>query len=1438
VISVAVPADATYLGGQTLDFTVNLTETVIVTGTPALELTLDAGVRNAAYLSGSGSSNLVFRYTVQAGDNDTNGIVCASSVSLDSGTIQDAAGNDALLTFDTPSPTGVLVDTMAPAITSIIRLTPSDQVISGNAVVFQVTFSKAVMELGMNTFVVTPINNSTVAGIVTAVSGGPIVYEVEVTITAGWGDFRLDGVGPSIAFLYASGFNSPNALAFQRWGDLYVANGGDNTVSQVRYDGEVSTFAINLNQPTALATDRYGDLYVANGGDDTVGQVRYDGEVSPFASGFNQPRALAFDDDRNLYVANYGDGSVSKVNDSGDTSTFTTGLDGADSLAFDSSWNLYVGSSTNNLVTRVTSDGITNTFAIGFNQPRALAFDDVGNLFVANYGNGTVSRVTTNGVVTVFAEGFTAPIGLAFDRNSGLYVADQTNGTITRLTPVWINDLAGNAFPGPSFTSGENYTLATTNPTDITLSSSFVNQSSGTNATVGMLTTTDSDSGDIHTYTLVHGTGDTDNGFFSIATNALLVDSSALLAGAYSVRIQTDDGNGGFYEEAFVITVVDDVAPTVVSIVRYSPSGSNIVSGFATWRVTFSEPVTGVELGDFTLTQLGGNGVVFGTSVSGGPSVYDVTVEYIAGVSPMRLDLNALETGIADGATNAISGGYTNSEIYNFDNDGPAVDWVDVPADGNYRAGKSLDVTIHYFENTTVTGTPSIGLAIGSTARSAGYASGSGTRDIVFRYTVQDGDSDTDGIDLESIVALNGGTLQDAAGNNAALEFEHSPTIGVLVDGVAPQIASIIRKTPLEQVVATNSTVFEVTFTKDMIGIGVGSFKVTPTNDSTAIGVVASVSGGPKVFDVTVNVISGAGEFQLVAVDFSVTAFATGLTNPAGLAFDSTGNLYVSSFESDTQTGTVSRVTSDGSISLFATDVHSPFALAFDHAGNLFVSSLNAGIVSQVTSDGTVSVFSTNFLQPAGLAFDSAGDLYVADLESGTVSKVTTNGTVSVFATNLFYPTSLAFDRAGDLYVSQLFGGGIIKMTTNGTASVFATNIPFALALAFDPAGDLYVSQFATGGILKVTTNGMVSVVAVEVAQYFGLAFDSVGQLYLANPATGFITKVTGQPSTDLAGNSTIGLPYASDETYIYKPNGVPTDLALSSSSVNESSSTNATVGTLTTTDADSGDGHTYALVSGAGDANNALFVIEGDVLKVGTNTLVAGDYSVRIQTDDRNGGTYAEAFNIRVADDVSPAITGVAVPANAIYRAGQNLDFTVSFSELVSVTSTPMLSLTIGSTPVSAEYIFGNGSSNLLFRYTVQNGDNDTDGIVLISPLALNGGTIKDAAENNAMLNFTAPTTTGVLVDALAPQIISITRKTPGQQTVLTNTMIFTVTFSENVAGVSPARFAVTPVNGSTVAGTISSVSGGPTIYDVTVTITAGTGEFRLDVPNIQIPN
>ncbi len=88
-------------------------------------------------------------------------------------------------------------------------------------------------------------------------------------------------------------------------------------------------------------------------------------------------------------------------------------------------------------------------------------------------------------------------------------------------------------------------------------------------------------------------------------------------------------------------------------------------------------------------------------------------------------------------------------------------------------------------------------------------------------------------------------------------------------------------------------------------------------------------------------------------------------------------------------------------------------------------------------------------------------------------------------------------------------------------------------------------------------------------------------------------------------------------------------------------------------------------------------------------------------------------------------------------------------------------------------------------------------------------------------------------VVDTTPPQVLSVTRLSPTGQAVSATTVTFRVTYSEAVTLNAPAaaRYAVVPVGGSSITGTVTGVSGTGATRDVAVSITGGTGEFRLRV-------
>jgi sugar lactone lactonase YvrE len=113
----------------------------------------------------------------------------------------------------------------------------------------------------------------------------------------------------------ATGFNAPAGLAFDKQGNLYVANYNSSTIDRVNVDGSRSQFSsgANLKGPIGLVVDASNSLYVANYTSGTVARISPSGVSTIIATGFKQPYYLALDKDGNLYVSQQQDNTVVRV---------------------------------------------------------------------------------------------------------------------------------------------------------------------------------------------------------------------------------------------------------------------------------------------------------------------------------------------------------------------------------------------------------------------------------------------------------------------------------------------------------------------------------------------------------------------------------------------------------------------------------------------------------------------------------------------------------------------------------------------------------------------------------------------------------------------------------------------------------------------------------------------------------------------------------------------------------------------------------------------------------------------------------------------------------------------------------------------------------------------------------------------------------------------
>ena len=303
-------------------------------------------------------------------------------------------------------------------------------------------------------------------------SQGPRISKVDpfglLTNYAGTGGNGFSGDGGAAL---SADFADAGGLAFDRDGNLYVADGLNNRIRRIDRKGIISTVAgsgpsfpdpggfagdggpataARLYSPTDVAFDADGNMYIADAGNNRIRKVDRQGIITTVAgngtAGFsgdggpataanlnlelNNPN-IALDADGNVYVTDGGNGRVREIDKQGIITTIA-GSGGSD----------------------VSSDGGQATDTV-LTHPTGLAFDAEGNLYVATLdvqGNhdSRVRRIDKHGIITTVAgtgalgdvggDGGPAtsanvsnPQGLAFDAEGNLYIADAGNGRVRKV---------------------------------------------------------------------------------------------------------------------------------------------------------------------------------------------------------------------------------------------------------------------------------------------------------------------------------------------------------------------------------------------------------------------------------------------------------------------------------------------------------------------------------------------------------------------------------------------------------------------------------------------------------------------------------------------------------------------------------------------------------------------------------------------------------------------------------------------------------------------------------------------------------------------------------------------------------------------------------------------------------------------------------------------
>lgn len=640
--------------------------------------------------------------------------------------------------------------------------------------------------------------------------------------------------------------------------------------------------------------------------------------------------------------------------------------------------------------------------------------------------------------------------------------------------------------------------------------------------------------------------------------------------------------------------------------------------------------------------------------------------------------------------------------------------------------------------------------------------------------------------------------------------------------------------------------------------IDLGGFTETEANDG-------AVDGEMNIFVVD-DKFSSAGSSLTYGTDYTITNLPSGLVADFAVAAD----------------GYSAALTFTGKASVHqdATDI---LSLIFTFNNSAFVSSSAADVANAVSASSGIGIDFLINTENDILTFvlaQQTGAATIDDVNHTVTMEVAAGTSLTSLAPTITLSDGASSDPASGM--SQNFTTAVTYTVTSedGTDQDWEVTVteqqvaPTDLALSSSTIDEnnsagaavgtfsttdantsqthLYTLVSGTGS----TDNGSFSIVGAELRA--GVAFD-----YEAKHEYKIRVKTNDQNG---------GLFEKAFVITINDVNEMPTDIALDNTTVDESNPAGTLVGTLSTTDEDNGQSHLYSLVSGSGDEGNSAFAIDGNQLKtaVTLDFETQDTYSVRIETDDQNGGTREEVFTISV-NDLPAQVTSLKLDNQSVMEnletgalvgnlttLGEDLSGSYTYTLVPGTgdTNNPLFNISGSQLVTNSIFDFelansysvriktDDGNGNTLEKaFTISVGDEpeSSDANILTFALAEQAGV---AVINNTDHTVAIDVVFGTDVTTLTPEITISAEATvnpaSGAAQDFTNPVVYTVTAEEGNTQEWTVTVAIAPNSATDILTFVLVEQTGDAVIDaenhsVSVTVVTGTDATAL-TPTITV--
>jgi hypothetical protein len=527
-------------------------------------------------------------------------------------------------------------------------------------------------------------------------------------------------------------------------------------------------------------------------------------------------------------------------------------------------------------------------------------------------------------------------------------------------------------------------------------------------------------------------------------------------------------------------------APVPTTFTTTEPSRTKTISSIS-YAITFSQNVNSVANGDFSNAGTA-TGCVFSISGASGSS-FTLTVSSCGeGTLIPQVIANSVYGTIT--STNGPASNSLTTTPITIDRTAPTISSVSAPVNKTYIPSETPTFSVVFSESITVVGSPRLQLTVGALTRYANYVSMLDSKTAQFRYIVgiATGEFDTDGIELNTTFDLNGGRIDDLAGNSMSLTTFSAPTLTsvfVAQKASAPTITSIIPGSAQLTVNFNTGASNGAPITNYKYSLNGGAFTAaSPVDTVTPLVITGLTNGTGYTVRILAVTLAGDGDSSTAVTETPSAISVTG-DSTIVLTYGTSGSTGNYSASGGTNTFTWSLGSVISGVSLSGTSVN-------------VANTLNAGTYTQTVraTDGASAVGSKQLT----ITITKASSTMSLALQSGGNSTPVGQSPVITITTA----------RAGTVVFSA--GGQVISAcasisiaSTSGTCTLPAPNSTGALSLdaVFTPTSGNYESATASisltiiDGVSTVTLSLSGGVVEVPKGQSINIlaAIDQAGKV-------------------------------------------------------------------------------------------------------------------------------------------------------------------------------------------------------------------------------------------------------------------------------------------------------------------------------------------------------